>query len=46
MKTFGPVIRTIDEQIAVQFDAAIVAEARQRARSTPHPAWRSDAPLI
>lgn len=46
MKTFGPVIRTIDEQIAVQFDVAIVAEARQQARSTPHPAWRNDAPLI
>lgn len=46
MKTFGPVIRTIDEQIAVQFDSAVVAEARQRAQSTPHPAWRNDAPLI
>lgn len=39
MKTYGWVIKTIDDQIAVQFDTLTVAEARQRAIDAPHPAW-------
>lgn len=43
MKTYGWVVKTIDEQIAVQFDAHIVADARKRAIDTPHPAWTHGA---
>lgn len=39
MKTYGPVVKTIDEQIAVQFDAALVAAAKKQAAEAPHPAW-------
>lgn len=40
MKTFGPVIKIIEEQIAVQFDVSIVDAARKLAQDSPHPAWR------
>lgn len=43
MKTYGWVIKTIDEQIAIQFDGQIVADARKRAIDTPHPAWAHGA---
>lgn len=39
MKIYGWVIKTIDEQIAVQFVTSIVADAKKRAIDTPHPAW-------
>ncbi|EGW21589.1 tyrosine-type recombinase/integrase [Methylobacter tundripaludum] len=39
MKTYGWVVKTIDEQIVVQFDTPVVADARKRAIDSPHPAW-------
>lgn len=40
LKTFGPIVRRIDEDIAPLFPADKVEEARQRAKQSPHPAWR------
>jgi integrase len=39
IKTYGPVIKIIDIEIAPQFSKDIVAEAKERANVTPHPAW-------
>ncbi len=39
IKTYGWVIKTIDEQIATQFDTLTVTNAKQRAIEAPHPAW-------
>ena len=39
IKTYGWVIKVIDEQIAPQFDPIVVEEAKRRARENPHPAW-------
>lgn len=40
MRTFGPIVRRIDEDIAPQFPADKVQAARDRARTSPHPTWR------
>lgn len=40
MKTYGPIIRRIDMDIASQFPSDKVASARLRAQQNPHPAWR------
>jgi integrase len=40
LKTYGPIIRRIDVDIAPQFPSASVEAARSKARETPHPAWR------
>lgn len=40
MKTYGPIVRRIDSEIAPLFSEEKVAAARQRARECPHPAWR------
>lgn len=39
LKTYGPVIKIIDTEIAPQFNADIVESAKERARESPHPAW-------
>jgi integrase len=39
MKTYGWVIKTIDNDIATQFEAAIVEDAIRKAKDAPHPAW-------
>lgn len=39
IKTYGWVIKVIDEQIVPQFDPIVVEEAKRRARENPHPAW-------
>ncbi|QJQ02330.1 integrase [Herbaspirillum rubrisubalbicans Os34] len=39
VKTYGWVIKTIDNDIATQFPADLVEAARNKARMTPHPAW-------
>lgn len=39
VKTYGWVIKTIDNDIASQFGAGIVENARCKAREAPHPAW-------
>lgn len=44
LKTFGPIIRRIDVDIASQFPSQKVAEARQKAQQNPHPTWRG--PLL
>ncbi|TLD46364.1 MAG: hypothetical protein FAZ92_01361 [Accumulibacter sp.] len=44
LKTYGPIIRRIDADIAPLFPADKVEEARTRARSTPHPTWKG--PLL
>lgn len=41
MRTYGWVIKTIDRDIAPQFEAQVVADAKYRAQNTPHPAWTS-----
>lgn len=41
MKTYGPIIRRIDAQIAPLFPIDKVESARRQARENPHPAWRS-----
>lgn len=43
MKTYAPILKRIDDQIAPMFPADIVEVARTRARVDPHPTWR--APL-
>lgn len=44
LKTYGPIIRRIDADIASQFPADKVAVARVKAKETPHPAWKG--PLL
>lgn len=39
LKTYGPVIKIIDTEIAPQFNADVVESAKQRAKENPHPAW-------
>lgn len=46
MKTYGWVIKTIDEQIAVQFDLFTVADAKKRAVDAPHPAWAHGGTIL
>ncbi|WP_370678460.1 integrase [Comamonas sp. GB3 AK4-5] len=41
VKTYGWVIKTIDNDIATQFPADIVEAAKNKAKVTPHPAWLS-----
>lgn len=38
-KTYGPVIKVIDNEISPKFDRAVVEAAKQMAQETPHPAW-------
>jgi hypothetical protein len=40
LKTYAPIIRRIDRQIAPLFPDNVVAEARAKAIQTPHPTWR------
>lgn len=42
--TYGPIVRQIDIDIAPQFPASAVEEARDRAQRNPHPMWRG--PLL
>ncbi|TDN68783.1 hypothetical protein [Paraburkholderia sp. BL10I2N1] len=44
-KLFGWIVRIIDRDIAPKFDAATVAREKARARSEPHPMWRSPSVL-
>jgi len=44
LKTYGPIIRRIDVDIAPLFPPAKVESAKTRAQQTPHPAWRG--PLL
>ncbi len=46
MKTYGWVVKTIDEQIAVQFDTLVVADARKQAIDAPHPAWSHGGSML
>lgn len=39
--TYGPVIKTIDQDIAPQFNSDVVEGAKRLARERPHPAWAS-----
>lgn len=39
-KTYGPIIRRIDTDIASQFPQDKVANARHEAQVNPHPAWK------
>ena len=41
MKTYGPIVRRIDAQVAPLFPKEKVETARRKARENPHPAWRS-----
>jgi integrase len=43
LRTCGPIIRRIDEDIAPLFPVEKVNEAKLRARSDPHPTWRDPA---
>lgn len=40
VKTYGPIIRRIDTDIAAQFPLEKVETAKQRAQCDPHPTWR------
>lgn len=40
LKTYAPIIRRIDVDIAPQFPSLAVEAARSKARTKPHPAWR------
>lgn len=44
VKTYGWVIKTIDNDIMSQFEAEIVEDARCKAKKTPHPAWATYGP--
>lgn len=44
LKTYGPIIRRIDADIASQFPEDKVAAARLKALQTPHPTWKG--PLL
>ena len=39
VKTYGPIIKTIDCEIAPQFPSRVVTNAKQQAQAAPHPAW-------
>jgi len=39
LKTYGPIIRRIDVDIAPQFPNETVVTAREKAQATPHPTW-------
>lgn len=39
LKTYGPVIKTIDTEISPQFNADVVEAAKRDAKESPHPAW-------
>ncbi|MBP8276048.1 MAG: tyrosine-type recombinase/integrase [Propionivibrio sp.] len=41
LKTYGPIIRRIDSDIAPLFPAEKVAIARQEAQANPHPTWKA-----
>lgn len=43
LKTYAPIIRRIDTDIAPQFPKDKVTEARARAQQNPHPTWRGIA---
>ena len=40
LKTYGPIIRRIDTDIAIQFPADKVETARFKAQQDPHPTWK------
>ncbi len=40
LKTYGPIIRRIDTDIASQFPADAVESARLKAQQDPHPTWK------
>lgn len=42
--TYGPIIARIDREIAPQFDAGLVEQAKAKAMRDPHPMWRG--PLL
>lgn len=42
---YGHVIRIIDNEIATEFDKAVVSEARASAKASPHPFWRDPSNL-
>lgn len=42
---YGHVIRIIDNEIAMEFDEAVVSEARASAKASPHPFWREPSNL-
>lgn len=44
LKTYGPIIRRIDADIASQFPVDKVAAARLKAQQDPHPTWKG--PLL
>ena len=44
LKTYSPILRRIDAEIASQFPADKVEAARLKAQQTPHPAWKG--PLL
>jgi hypothetical protein len=44
MKTYGPIIRRIDMDIASQFPADKVEAAQHRAHHNPHPVWKEPLP--
>jgi integrase len=44
MKTYGPIIRRIDAEIATQFPADKVEAAKLKAQQDPHPTWKG--PLL
>lgn len=44
-KLFAWIIRVIDRDIASKFDARVVELEKQRARTEPHPMWRSSTVL-
>lgn len=44
IKTYGPIIRRIDTDIASQFPADVIDAARLKAQKDPHPTWKG--PLL
>ncbi|MCA8038047.1 site-specific integrase [Burkholderia arboris] len=40
VKTYGPILRRIDVDIAPQFSDVLVEAAKERARVNPHPTWK------
>jgi len=46
IKTYGWVVKTIDNDITPQFPSDLVEKAKRQAKETPHPAWENfRAPL-
>ncbi len=45
-KVFSWIVRVIDRDVAPRFDSQMVQEAKTRARSDPHPMWRSREALL